>query len=130
MIAAGCQDGSLQVWDTRKPLVNTAYVCRNAHPTGTDTTSVCFSWDGHQIATRAMDDTVRLWDVRMMKNGAVHVARDLPVLFDQTEVCFSPNDTMVATAVSAKRGDPTSGEIVVFRKDTFEVSRCRYSYFF
>lgn len=69
-----------------------------------------------------MDDTVRLWDLRALSKGAVHTVRDLPVLFEQTEVCFSPNDTMVAAAVSATREDPTSGEVVIFRKDTFEVS--------
>ncbi|VDD79578.1 unnamed protein product [Mesocestoides corti] len=120
LVAAGCQDGSLQVWDTRRPLVNTSHLYRNAHPTGTDTTSLCFSWDSRMIASRAMDDTVRLWDLRMMAKGAAHTVRDLPVLFEQTEVCFSPNDTMVAAAVSAKRGDPSSGEVVIFRKDTFE----------
>ncbi|KAL5963385.1 WD repeat-containing protein 70 [Taenia solium] len=120
LVAAGCEDGSLQVWDTRRPLVNTSHLYRTAHPVGTYTTCLCFSWDGHVIASRAMDDTVRLWDLRVLSRGAVYTVRDLPVLFEQTEVCFSPNDTMVAAAVSATRGDPTSGEVVIFRKDTFE----------
>lgn len=109
------------MWDTRRPLVNTAYLYRTAHPVGTYTTCLCFSWDGHFIASRAMDDTVRLWDLRNFSKGAVHTVRDLPVLFEQTEVCFSPNDTMLAVAVSAQREDPNSGEVVIFRKDNFEV---------
>ncbi|VDL50667.1 unnamed protein product [Hymenolepis diminuta] len=120
LIAAGCEDGSLQVWDTRRPLVNTAFLYRTAHPVGTFTTSLCFSWDGHCIASRAMDDTVKVWDLRALAKGPVHSVGDLPVLFEQTEVCFSPNDTMIAAAVSTRREDPKGGEVVIFRKDTFE----------
>ncbi|KAL7064123.1 hypothetical protein AAHC03_05145 [Spirometra sp. Aus1] len=120
LVAAGCQDGSLQVWDTRKPLVNTAHLLRGAHPPGTETTSVCWSWDARSMATRATDDTLRLWDIRNMRDGAVHTVRDLPVLFDQTAVCFSPNDTLLVAAVSAGKGDPSSGQVIVYRRDTFE----------
>lgn len=101
--------------------MNTAAVCRTAHPVGTDTTSVVWSWDGHYIASRATDDTLRLWDLRKLKNGAVHIIRDLPVIFDQTEVCFSPNNSLIMTGVSATRGDSASGRVAVYRKDNFEV---------
>lgn len=119
-IAAGCQDGSIHMWDTRKLFVNTCQLVRNAHALNTNITCVAWSWDGKQLASRAMDDTVKLWDTRALSKGAVHIQHNLPVIFDQTEVTFSPNDYVVATGVSAPRNDTKAGYIGFFRRNDFK----------
>lgn len=123
LIAAGCQDGSIQIWDTRKPLVNTTQICRTAHPINTDITCINWSWDSKQLLSRGMnDDTMKLWDTRELSKGAIHVFKDLPVLFNQSEVTFSPNDQVLAVAVSVPRNDPKRGQINFYRRDNFQVS--------
>ena len=51
LIAAACQDGSIQMWDYKR-YVNVAKLCRNAHMNGTDTSCLTFSYDGLSVATR------------------------------------------------------------------------------
>lgn len=41
-------------------------------------TSVCFNEDGHLLASRAMDDTVKLWDIRKFGGGVVKTFSDVP----------------------------------------------------
>lgn len=63
------------MWDYKR-YVNVAKLTRDAHQNGTDTSSLSFSYDGLSIATRGGDDTVKLWDIRKMKEP-VAVAKDL-----------------------------------------------------
>lgn len=121
LIAAGCQDGSIQVWDTRKPLVNTIYLRRGAHPQNSDITCVAWSWDSKQLLSRSMDDTLKLWDVRFLSKEPAHVFTDLPVLSNQTGATFSPNDHIISTAVGAPRGESNKGSIAFYRRDNFKV---------
>lgn len=51
LIATACQDGSIQMWDYKR-YVNVAKVYRNAHMNGTETSSLCFSYDGMSVASR------------------------------------------------------------------------------
>ncbi|CAL8086980.1 unnamed protein product [Calicophoron daubneyi] len=120
IIAAGCQDGSLQMWDTRKPFVNTTQLQRNAHAPNTDITCIAWAWDGRQLGSRATDDTLKLWDARALSKGPVFILRDLPVIFNQCELTFSPNDHIVATAVCAPRADPKGGRVAFYRRDNFK----------
>lgn len=121
LIVAGCQDGSIQVWDTRKPFVNTVQLVRNAHPVGTDISCVSWSWDSRQLLSRCMDDTLKLWDARALSKGTVHVFSDLPMTFSQTEATFSPNDHVISTAMGARRNDSYSGGVLFYRRDNFNV---------
>ena len=51
-VAGACQDGSIQMWDTRRMMVNVSLMSRTAHQSGTDTSSLCFSYDGNSVASR------------------------------------------------------------------------------
>nr|XP_020651334.1 WD repeat-containing protein 70 [Pogona vitticeps] len=51
LIAAGCQDGSIQIWD-RNMNVHTKFHCRQAHAAGSDTSCLTFSYDGTILASR------------------------------------------------------------------------------
>ena len=56
--------------------MNTSVLIRNAHQPGTDTSSIVFSYDGRNVATRGGDSTLKLWDIRQPKS-AVHSADNL-----------------------------------------------------
>ena len=49
---------------------------RNAHQSGTETSSIVFAYDGRNVATRGGDSTLKLWDIRQPK-APVHSADDL-----------------------------------------------------
>ncbi len=76
LVGAGCQDGSIQMWDHRKSFVNVALMVRGAHTRGTDTSCLTFGYDNRHVASRGGDDTVKLWDVRNFKKP-VHVKEGL-----------------------------------------------------
>lgn len=45
---------------------------------GCGLTSISFNEDGHLLATRAMDDTVKLWDIRKLGRGVVKTFSNVP----------------------------------------------------
>lgn len=53
---------------------------RNAHQKGTETSSIVFSYDGRNVATRGGDSTLKLWDIRQPKTP-VHSADNLDSRF-------------------------------------------------
>ncbi|XP_014663591.1 PREDICTED: WD repeat-containing protein 70-like [Priapulus caudatus] len=122
LVAAACQDGSIQMWDHRKQFVNTVAVCRTAHQPGTDTSCLCFSYSGALLASRGglADDSLKLWDVRSMR-APLQQKHDLENLFAMTDCLFSPDDRMVVTGVSVRRGQGM-GELLFFDRDTFDKS--------
>nr|CAG4643812.1 EOG090X0364 [Lepidurus arcticus] len=117
-VAAVCSDGSIQMWDHRKNYVNTCWLVRDAHSNGTDPSCIRYSYEGTQIATRGGDDTLKLWDVRINKKP-VQVATDLYSRFATTECVFSPDDKLIVTGTSMRKGE--TGKLVFLEKDTFEI---------
>jgi WD40 repeat protein len=94
--------------------VNVAMMQRNAHESGTETSCLAFSYDGHTLASRGGDDTLKLWDIRRLKSPLA-AAADLPNLYPVTDCCFSPDDKMVLTGTSVQRGHGT-GKLVFLDK--------------
>ncbi|XP_029300432.1 WD repeat-containing protein 70 isoform X2 [Cottoperca gobio] len=117
LIAAGCQDGTIQIWD-RNLSVHTKFHCRQAHIPGSDTSSICFSYDGVTLASRGGDDTMKLWDIRNFKKP-VNVATGLPNNFTMTDCCFSPDDKLLVTGTSMKK-DQGNGKLVFFDRASFQ----------
>jgi hypothetical protein len=50
-----------------------------------------------------MDDTMKLWDIRNAKEP-VNVWRDLTNLNAKTKVCISPDETLILTGTSVRKG--------------------------
>ena len=96
LVAATCQDGSIQMWDHRKTFVNVALQVPEAHQRGTDSSCIKFAYDNHHVATRGGDETLKLWDVRFFRSP-LNVATGLYSRFDMTECYFSPDDKMIVT---------------------------------
>ena len=107
LIAAGCTDGSIQTWDTRKMFVHTTHCIRDAHQKGSEISSVVFSYVGHSLATRGSDDTMKLWDMRSFKKP-LHVFQNLYSRYDTTDCCFSPDDGQILTGESLVKGQELS----------------------
>ncbi|XP_043288250.1 gastrulation defective protein 1 homolog [Venturia canescens] len=105
VVACGCIDGSLQMWDHRKNFVNPSLVLRGAHDSGSDISSLCFSYMGNELATRGCDDTLKLWDCRVLKKPLFE-ARNLFSRYDTTDCVFSPDDSLIVTGQSLRRRDP------------------------
>ncbi|XP_064465742.1 WD repeat-containing protein 70-like [Ornithodoros turicata] len=118
LLAAGCQDGSIQAWDTRRPLVNPAHTIREAHCRGSELSCISFSFDGTALASRACDDTLKLFDMRNLKK-CVHTFEDLPCCMPSLDCGFSPDDRIVFTGTASKSG----GELVFYERDSFEEVR-------
>ncbi|XP_062129382.1 gastrulation defective protein 1 homolog [Drosophila sulfurigaster albostrigata] len=118
LIAAGCVDGSIQTWDTRKMFVNTTHCVRDAHQKGSEITSIVFSYMGQQLATRCNDETMKLWDLRNFKKP-MHSWNNLYSRYDTTDCCFSPDDRMLVTGESLAKGQ-TEANLHFFSTQSFE----------
>jgi len=117
MLVCGCEDGSIQMWDTRKSFVNVSLQSRGCHALGAGISNICFAYDNRVFASRGMDDTLKLWDARSFKSP-LQVATGLPNRLPMTNCLFSPNDKMVITGTSTMSAEE-SGKLVVFDRDTF-----------
>ncbi|KAK2155022.1 hypothetical protein LSH36_251g04039 [Paralvinella palmiformis] len=115
-LAAGCQDGSIQMWDHRKSFVNVSLKNMTAHIKGTDITCLCFSYDGNMLASRGNDETVKVWDIRNLKNPLC-VAEGLENHFPGTDCLFSPDNQLVVTGTSVRKGHG-NGKVVFMDKNT------------
>ncbi|XP_064551954.1 gastrulation defective protein 1 homolog [Drosophila montana] len=118
LIAAGCVDGSIQTWDTRKMFVNTTHCVRTAHQKGSEITSIVFSYMGQQLATRSNDETMKLWDLRNFKDP-LHTWSNLYSRYDTTDCSFSPDDRMLVTGESLPKGQKEA-HLYFFSTQSFE----------
>lgn len=118
LIACVCQDGSFQLWDTRKMFVSPCKMIRDAHQNGTDTSCVTFSYACNYLSTRGGDDTLKLWDIRKFREP-VHTADNLFSRYSSTDCMFSPKDDVLITGVSLDRGEK-DGKLIFFDVKTFQ----------
>ena len=124
LIAAVCQDGSIQMWDTSKMFNSPCHKNMSAHGNGNEITSICFSYDNKSYVTRSTDDTLKLWDIRNTK-FAVFETPCLNNLFPMTDCLFSPNDRLVVTATSALKNGclekGTGGNLIFLNRQTWKL---------
>lgn len=118
-IVAACQDGSIQIWDHNRPFVNVSKLLRTAHMNGSDTSSLCFSYDSKVLASRGGDDTVKLWDIRNFKEP-LKVKTDLPNFFPVTDCLFSPDDQLIVTGVSVKKNEG-KGKLLFLDRESLDI---------
>lgn len=119
LIAAGCFDGSVQMWDTRRTFVNTAHCVRDAHQKSVEMSSINFSYRGDTFVTRSCDETMKLWDMRALKKP-LHVFDSLFSRYETTDAIFSPDDSMVLTGESLNKGEEFS-HLYFYDTKTFEL---------
>ncbi|XP_014238434.1 gastrulation defective protein 1 homolog [Trichogramma pretiosum] len=118
VIALGCTDGSIQMWDNRKAFVNPSLINRTAHGEHQEISSLHFSYLGQMLSSRSCDDTLKLWDLRQFKSP-LFTASNLYSRYESTDCMFSPDDSMVVTGESLARGQ-TAGKVLFYDTKTFD----------
>ena len=128
-IAGAAEDGSIQMWGGNGPYQRPEYVLPNAHENGTDTSSLCFTQDGHYMLSRGGDDTMKVWDLRLLSSSTSSGPRaklpsllttinGLPNFHATTDIIMSPNDNIVVTGTSVKKGQG-SGLLCFYEKSSW-----------
>ncbi|CAN4113715.1 unnamed protein product [Withania somnifera] len=110
-IAGGVGDGSIQIWNLKpgwgsRPDIYVA----NAH--SDDITGVKFSSDGRILLSRSFDGSLKVWDLRQMKEP-LRVFDDLPNNYAQANIAFSPDEQLFITGTSVEK-DGTNGGMLCF----------------
>jgi hypothetical protein len=114
VIACGCEDGSVQLWNVKPP--GSKYVrpdgCARttAHAPGSEVTCVVWSPDGSRLVSRASDDTLRLWDAKPAskvndRTGLLSVVRGLPNLAVTTNAAWSPDGRVIVAGTCVRKGE-------------------------
>uniref|UniRef100_A0AAF5PLI8 WD_REPEATS_REGION domain-containing protein n=1 Tax=Wuchereria bancrofti TaxID=6293 RepID=A0AAF5PLI8_WUCBA len=117
-IAAGCDDGSIQIWKHGNLYVNTAYLNRTAHTASV--TSLQFSPNSKQILSRSLDGTLKLWQLEAF-NKPCHVVEDLKNEFISTDCGFAPHGEMVYTGTSFDDENGSDGMLAFFDSKSFDL---------
>ncbi|CBJ29493.1 conserved unknown protein [Ectocarpus siliculosus] len=117
-IAAGGEDGSLHLINMDRPHVKHDVV-REAHK-GCELTSISFNEDGHLLATRAMDDTVKLWDIRKLGGGVVKTFPDVPTHMETANTSFSPDGRVLVCGSNVRPKSHAMGVLKFFNVYTAE----------
>ncbi|VDO69369.1 unnamed protein product [Heligmosomoides polygyrus] len=117
LIAAGCDDGSVQVWKYGNLYVNTTYLARNAHKG--PITCIAFAPDSQRILSRGLDDAMRMWSLKDNKKPLLEVT-DLENAFRSTDCGFSPRGELVYTGTSSP-GEDMPGKLLFYSADTFDL---------
>lgn len=121
-IAAAALDGTLNIWATNSNFSRPNAAVENAHMKNTETSSLQFSLDNKIVVSRGGDNTVKLWDVRALKNPLA-VREGLTASNPETNVTFSPDNQYILTGVSANPLEGLGGRVVMLDKLNLEISR-------
>ncbi|KAM1122441.1 hypothetical protein ACFX2I_003993 [Malus domestica] len=118
-IAGGIGDGSIQVWNLKpgwgsRPDIHV----QNSH--SDDITGLKFSMDGRILLSRSLDGTLKVWDLRQMKDP-LKAFEDLPNNYAQTNVAFSPDEQLFLTGTSIERESTTGGLLCFFDRAKLEL---------
>ncbi|XP_031621375.1 gastrulation defective protein 1 homolog [Contarinia nasturtii] len=122
LVGTGCVDGSIQMWDTRKTFVSTTHCIRQAHQKGSEITSIQFSYAGNKLLSRSLDETMKIWDMRALKEP-LHIFNDLYARYDTSDCLFSPDDRLVVTNQCQPReySADNQSQLVFYNANTFEL---------
>jgi len=126
-LVVGCNDGSIQCYDT-KGNMKRGRIVENAHSleSGQTITRMAFDPTGTFYVSRAMDNTLKVWDKRKRKTP-FHVFEDLPNHHEMTGVQFSPDGKYILTGTSVVEAGVAGSKygclVWLNRKESKEVLR-------
>ncbi|KAJ1949792.1 hypothetical protein FBU59_000988 [Linderina macrospora] len=89
VVVAAQQDGGVSLWSAKGPYTRPTAHIEKAHVQGCETSFVGVAADGHTLATRSTDDTVKLWDLRNLKSPTAEIALESPGA--EANLAFSPD---------------------------------------
>jgi len=125
-MVAGCSDGSVQVFNEKARYQKADRILRTAHKAAV--TSVAFVHEGSKndfLVTRALDNTMKVWDCRMLSDakGPVKTYEDLPAEHEKTGVCCSPDGKYIVTGTAFTKGALGNAVVKVYDAKTFETAK-------
>lgn len=125
-LAAGCSDGSLQIFSLTTKLMRPLRQLHEAHAEGEAITACVYSRDNSRLVSRSCDGTLKCWRTANMRSSPAarpepeHALGGLPCFYDSTDCIYSPDERWILTGTSApKRG--SDGAIVFVSATTFTV---------
>ena len=116
--AAGCEDGTIKLWDENGPNYRPTTILKEAHKENLEITSVKFYKDSQRILSRGMDNTMKFWDLRF-PGEPINIWEDLINFSSHTNVELSPNEKVIMTGDSVQKGKG-NGSIHFFDSDSLE----------
>jgi len=104
-IVGGCSDGSVQVFNEKARYSKPDKILRTAH--AAQVTGLSFIKQGttcNLLATRGLDDKMKIWDTRMMSDakGPVKCFDSLPTGHEKAGLCASPDGRFLVTGTPAE----------------------------
>ncbi|OZJ05475.1 hypothetical protein BZG36_01609 [Bifiguratus adelaidae] len=121
MIAGAAQDGTINIWPTDGPYLRPIHAIEKAHTPQTETSSIVFSYNNTTFVSRGGDDTVKVWDIRNLRNPQAEKT-GLMTLNPEANVIFSPDERLIVTGTAAKKGEGF-GQLVMMERNTLETVR-------
>lgn len=109
MICAGTEDGTLQVWSMNGAKSRPHKTCRKAHVAGHEITGVSIGPDGHTLASRCFDGTMKVWDLRKFVSPLATFS-GLDNFISETDCIFSPAGRYIMTGTSVYTGSKDRAE--------------------
>ncbi|KAG6735705.1 hypothetical protein POTOM_061644 [Populus tomentosa] len=118
-IAGGIGDGSIQIWSLKPGWGSRPDVfVEKGH--SDDITCLKFSSDGQILLSRSSDCSLKVWDLRQMKE-ALKVFENLPNNYAQTNIAFSPDEQLFLTGTSFERESKTGGVLCFYNRAKLEL---------
>lgn len=122
-IVGGCSDGSVQVFFAKARYQKPDRVLRNAHTAPvTGVSFVAQGGDSNLLATRSLDDSMKIWDCRMLSDakGPVKIFGELPTAHEKTGLCTSPDGKYVVTGTGFQKGSMGAATVRIFDTKEFK----------
>jgi len=122
MIIGGCSDGSVQVFFEKARYMKPDRILRKAHTAQvTDVAFIGESAGSNLMVTRSLDDTMKVWDTRMLSDakGPVKVWNDLPCGHEKAGLCTSPDGRFIVTGTPLQRTAGGSATVRVWDAKDF-----------
>lgn len=116
-VVAGDTGGLIKVWTASGTQTRADITINNAHAAGNAITSVQLSLNNHNVISRAMDDTLKLWDTRN-PSKVVAVKNGLDIFNEEANCIYSPNEKYVLTGTASRDKNP--GYICVYESSSLE----------
>jgi WD40 repeat protein len=106
-IIGGVNDGSLQLWSIKGSYWRPDIYIKEAHKACSEITAVQFADDGKKFFSRGDDNTLRMWDIRSV-DKPIHTWDHIPCFGTKSGIALSPDESIVVTGTSVKRGHENS----------------------
>ena len=122
LIFSICEDGSIQGFGRKSFHSRPDFYVLNGHSSKMQGTKVGFFKDCRRIVTRALDHTMKIWDIRNFKKP-VHVWYNLPNYLPGSKLEISPDEQFIITGTSiGKIPEEKHAKLLFYDSNTFELN--------